>query len=392
MVFRFLLSLTALLFLTACRSDNKQPSIPPVNVTDYIVEAKTVPAVFDFIGFTASSHPVEIRAKVEGYLDKIIYVEGQMVHEGDLLFQLDPSQYEAKVAQAAGEVARQEALLENAILTVNRLTPLYQQKAASKKDLDNATANKLTAEASVQSAKAILLDNSINLSYTTITSPITGLTDKSRYRQGALINPGANSLLTTVSVLDPIWVYFTVPDNVVLRTRQQNIAQKIKLPNSQDLILPRENEYIVELELSDASVYSYKGKVDFSAPTYDQDTGTLLARAVFQNPQLELLPGQFVRVKVYGAQRPNAIFVPRRALMQKQDGMFVYLINKDNQVVSQDVSVDEWFEDYQIITNGLKNGDRVIVDGINKVIPGMSVNVVNAWTPLSKSVDAPTPP
>lgn len=362
----------ALLLLASCHTaDDQAPAAPAIEVTDYVVEAKTIPAVFDFIGFAESIHPVEIRARVEGYLDKIAYQEGALVQQGELLFQLDPKQYQAKVEQAKGEVAKQRALLANAKLTVNRLKPLYEQKAASKKDLDNAIAAQLSYEAALQSAEALLLDNEINLGYTTITSPITGVADRSKLREGALINPGSNSLLTTVSVLDPIWVYFTISDNAILRTTQLSLEQNI--------ILLKESEYDVEVIYSDGSVYPYRGKVNFSSPTYDRSTGTLLVRAVFPNPEAALLPGQFVRVHVYGAQRPHAMLVPRRALMQKNTGMFVYLINKDEKVVAQDVSTGEWYGDYQIITNGLKTGDRVLVDGINKVRPGSLVRVIGLW-------------
>jgi membrane fusion protein (multidrug efflux system) len=374
------ISLLACLVLTvfSCHSKDKKISsiLPPVDVNDYTVEPQNIPAVFDFIGFAESIHPVEIRARVEGYLDKIAYEDGQMVQEGSLLFQLDPRQYEAQVAQARAEVAKQEALLENATLTVNRLTPLYEKKAASKKDLDNATANKLSAAASLQSAKANLLNAEINLSYTTILSPITGLSDKARLREGALINPASNSLLTTVSVIDPIWVYFTISDNDILKATKQSDEHAI--------ILPKDNDYDVQIIFSDGSIFPYKGKVNFSAPTYDQSTGTLLARAVFPNPKAELRPGQFLRVKVFGAKRPNALTVPRRALMQKSNGMQVYLINKDNKVISQDVTISDWYEDYQIITNGLKAGDRIVVDGINKVRPGMTVNIIKPWKPETK--------
>lgn len=367
------------LFLSSCK-EKKPPAPQSVDVTEFVVEPKTIPAIFDFVGFAESSHPVEIRARVEGYLDKIAYIEGQLVQEGDLLFQLDPKQYAAQVEQAKGEVAKREAILENAKLTVNRLSPLYQQKAASKKDLDNAIASELSAAASLLSAKAQLLFNEINLGYTTIRSPITGLSARSQYHEGALINPGANSLLTTVSVFDPIWVYFTISDNDILRARQQQEEHQLTLPSSnQNIVLPQENEYIVEVIQSDGTTFAHKGKVDYTAPMYDQTTGTLQARAVFPNPQAILLPGQFLRVKVYGAERPNAIAVPQRALMQKKNGMFVWLIDKNNTVIAQDVSTGEWVGDYQIVTNGLKPGDRIVVDGINKLIPGAPVHVTAPW-------------
>lgn len=375
--FLFLIALT-----TSCESGKKPtPGRPPPTVTDFVVEPHTIPAVFDFIGFAASSHPVEIRARVEGYLDKIAYMEGQFVDVGDLMFQIDPKPFEAKVAQYAGEVARQKAILENAKLTVARLSPLYQQKAASKKDLDNATAEMLASAAAVESAQAQLLDAQINLGYTTIRSPIAGYSDKAKYREGALIAQGPSSMLTSVSVLDPIWVYFNISENDIVLAQQQTADKTLTIPGENSIVLPENNEWEVEAITSEGTTFPYKGKVDFSAPTYDQSTGTLQARAVFPNPKADLRPGQFVRVKVHGAKRPNALYVPQRALVQKTTGMFVYLITQDNKVIAQDVETGAWYGDYQIITNGLKAGDHIVVDGTNKVIPGAPVTIVGSWKP-----------
>lgn len=380
MFVRCLLPFTILILLFACQSKGKTPSAPtPVDVTEIVVIPKSIPVIFDYVGFAESSHPVEIRAKVEGYLDKIAYKEGGLVHEGDLLFQLDPEEYAAKVEQAKGDVAKQVAILANAELAVQRLTPLYEQKAASKKDLDSAISAKLSAEASLQTAKAVLLNAEINVNHTSITSPITGFADKSRYRQGALITPGEGGLLTTVSVFDPMWVYFTISDNDILRISQEEAKKSIVIPHSTDLIeLPKDKKWEAEAILSDGSIFPYTGVVNFRSPTYDQTTGTLQDRAVFPNPKGDLRPGQFVRIKVYGAQRPNAILIPRRALLQKKQGMFVYLINKENKVIAQDVETGEWVGDDQLITKGLIAGDHVIVDGINKVYPGSLVNVISS--------------
>lgn len=377
MPFRNFIKLTLLLLITSCSSSNHAPpAFPPQVVTDYVIEPRHIPLIFDFVGFTESSHPVEIRARVEGYLDEIAYNEGKLVHENDLLFQLDPRQYEARVEQAKGIVAKEKAILENAKLSVNRLKPLYEQKAASKKDLDNALATLLAAEASLQTAQAQLDDAQLNLDYTTIRSPITGFADKSRFREGALINPGANSLLTTVSSMDPIWVYFTVSDNDILYAEKQR--------QNKTFNLPEEHKFVAEVVFSDGTTYQHKGMVDFSSPTYEQSTGTLLARAVFPNPDSQLRPGQFLRIKLHGAERPNAIAVPQRALLQKKGGLFVYLIDKENNAIAQDVDVDDWSDDFQIITNGLKQGDRIIVDGINKIRPGGKVQVIGPWTPNKK--------
>lgn len=371
MMLRSYLTFCLMVLLSACHSEKPQQAMPPTNVTDYVVELKSIPAVFDFVGFAQSTHPVDIRAKVEGYLQKISYIEGSQVHTGDIMFEIDPEQFQAKVQEAKGEVDRQEALLVNAILTVNRLTPLYEQKAASKKDLDNATANKLAIEAALATAKAQLDFAIINLGYTKIIAPIDGQASKAHFREGDLVNPASNSLLTTVSAMDPIWVYFPISDNDILGA--------LKEATQKSMTLPKETEYTVEVIFSDGSIYPYRGKVDYSSPSYDQATGTLQVRAVFPNPESNLRPGQFVRVKVYGAERPDAIVVPLRALMQKKNGMFVYLIDKDNKVVAQDVSTGPWVGDYQVITNGLKQGDRVVVDGINKIRPGMTVNITGPW-------------
>lgn len=387
MLKRQLMSFTLCLgtILTSCeKKDEAPPAPPPVEVTSYEVKQETVPVVYDFVGFAESSHPVEIRARVEGYLDTIAYKEGSVVDKGDLLFQLDPQQFVAKVESSKGEVLRQQALLENAILTVNRLQPLYEQKAASKKDLDNAIASKLSYEATLQTAKADLLNSEINLGYTTITSPIKGATDKSKFREGSLITPGENGLLTTVSVLDPIWVYFTVSDNDILRVSKQSISRAVTLP--------KDDDYVVQVVLSDGSVFPHKGKIDYSAPNYSQSTGSLQVRAVFDNPvdedklTLHLHPGQFVHVKVYGAERQNALMVPQRALLQKKNGMFVYLIRNDK-VIAQDVSLGEWYQNYQIVTNGLEPGDQIVVDGINKIQPRSTVKVIGTWNPTTDTKD-----
>lgn len=386
----YCLFLLAPFLVCSCDSKREKPvAPPPPTVTDYVIEPKTIPVIWDFLGFAESSHLVEIRARVEGYLDKIAYQEGTRVKAGDLMYQLDPKQFQAKVEEAKGEVARQVALLENAKLTVNRLRPLYEQKAASKKDLDNAIANELATAAALQSAQANLLNAEINLGYTTIISPISGLSDRSKLREGALVNPAANSPLTTVAIVDPIWVYFTVSDNDILEARKQTTDKEV--------IMPQLGMFEVEAVMSDGTIFPQKGKVDFTSPIYDQTTGTMLARGVFPNPptadayQGLLHPGQFVRVKVEGAKRPNAIVVPLRALLQKNTGMYVYLIDKDNKVVPQDVSTGDWHGDYQIITNGLKAGDRIIVDGINKVMPGSVVNITGHWAPTpTKTSPSPT--
>lgn len=369
------------LLLTSCREAPAPREMAPVDVTYYVVEPRNVPLVYEYIGFADSSHPVEIRARVQGYLSKIAYVEGDKVKEGDLLFQIDPVEYEAKVEQAKGDVARQEAQLENARLTTSRLKPLYSEGAASKRDLDNALSSVAGYEAALRTANALLNESEINLGYTTIRSPITGYADRSSFREGALITPGPNNLLTTVSVLDPIWLYFTVSESDILRLRHLTNDASVTVPRTETISIPSEEDFVVEALLSDGTSYPHKGRIDFGSPTYDRATGSLLVRAVLPNPDGDIRPGEFLRVRIFGIERTNALAVPRRALVQKQNGNFVYLIKKDLQVVAQDVITAEWHDDFQVVSEGLAPGDRIVVDGINKILPGTHVNPIKAWNP-----------
>lgn len=365
-----------LLSFSSCEHKTEPPPPPPVDVSIFTVEPRTVPITPEYVGFANSSHPVEIRARVEGYLDSIAYTEGSLVKEGQLLFQIDPKPLQAEVDKAKGELMRQQAVLENAKLTVDRLAPLYQKKAASKRDLDNAIANKLQAEASVVSAGAQLALAEINLGYATIQSPVTGLSDKAKWREGALINPGTNSLMTTISVVDPIWVVFTVSDNDILKY-QRDIREKI-------IKGPSDEVYEVEAILMDGSTFPYKGIVDFSSPTYDQTTGSLSVRGVFPNPEVILRPGQFVRVRVLGSVRPNTIYVPQRAVQEGKKNNFVYVVRNGHAEV-QVVEVGDWYGENQIITSGLKAEDEVIVDGVNKVKNNTLVRVIGPYKQPEKT-------
>jgi membrane fusion protein (multidrug efflux system) len=270
-------------------------------------------------------------------------------------------------------LSQQEALLWNAKTTTGRLEPLYKQNAISKRDLDNAIASQLSSEAQVQSAKANVVTAELNLGYTTIRSPVTGLAGRSRFREGALITIGADSSkLTTVSVYDPIWVYFSVSDLDLLHAKEEEAKKQLQLPKNMD--------FTVELVLADGSVYPEKGKVDFTAPILNQNTGTMEVRAVFANPGADIKPGQFVKVRVSGAIRPNVIVVPQTAVMQGKSGMFVYIVGSDNKAKLTQIDAGEWFGTYWIITEGLMPGDQVVISGINKIQPGSDLIVTQKTT------------
>ncbi len=246
--------------ITSCSSKKgAAQGMPPVPVTAFQVEAKTIPAPFQFVGVARSSHEVEIRSRVEGYLWKIAYTEGSMVNPDDLLFQIDPRQYDADLEAALGELDRQKAILWRAQQSLDRIQPLYELNAVSLRDLDNATASVLSAEASVIVAKANVLNAELNLSYTRITSPIKGLTGRAAYKEGTLIIPSVNGLLTIVSVIDPIWVLFSVSDNELLQAHGEKSRNQ--------LILPPQQEYSVSLKLANGTIFPEEGKVNFSCPS-----------------------------------------------------------------------------------------------------------------------------
>jgi membrane fusion protein, multidrug efflux system len=366
--------------VSSCKSSSEKSPTPPVEVTTVIVERENIPQVFESVGYAASSHPVEIRARVEGYLEEISYVEGDKVKNGQVMFTLDQRTFVAALEQAQAMLAREKALLWNARQAVDRLTPLYAKHAASKKDLDDATAALLASQASVDAAKANVDTAAINLSYTVIASPIDGLAGKSNFRQGALISPGPNNLLTNVDTMDPIWVYFNASDNQRLK-----IEKDVK---NHTLILPKDDNFDVEVILSDGSLFPGRGKVNFFAPTYDQRTGTLSLRAQLPNPNNLIRPGQFLRVKVMGGVRPNAIYVPQKALLEGTNGMYVYVV-REGKAAIQNVDTGDWYGDNWIITEGLEVGDQVIVDGVNKVGQGSPVKVTKQLK-LSKNVSETT--
>lgn len=368
----FLSFIALALWMTACQPKPVMPPRPPASVTTFVVQPQTIPATFEFVGVAKSSHPVEIRARVEGYLWSIDYIEGSPVKKDQLLFQLDPRSYQASLEEAKGELVRQEAILWRSKRSLERIQPLFAKNAVSQKDLDDATASMLAAEASVIMAKSNVVQAELNLSYTRVTSPIDGLSARAAYKEGSLITPNVNGLLTEVSIIDPIWVLFSVSDNQLLQGQSEKDKKR--------LVLPDQQEYTVRLKLADGTLFPEIGKVNFSSPTLDPDTGSLIVRATFPNPDSLVLPGQFVKAYVSGAVRPEAIFVPQQSVFQGQNGMSVFVLDKNNKASMRNVEAGEWYENYWIIKKGLLPGDVVIVEGTNKVSEGATVHVVSSST------------
>jgi membrane fusion protein (multidrug efflux system) len=356
---------------------------PPTPVSVVEIKPENTPATFEFTGKTASSRQVEINARVEGYLDKIAYEEGSLVKTGQLLFQIDPKPFQAALDSAKATLAQQEATLTRARQTLARVKPLAKQNAVSQQDLDNATAGVLTSEAQVQAAKAQVETAQLNLGYTTIKSPLNGLSSSANFREGALIVPGgANSQLTTIVQIDPMWVNFGVGENEVLKLKSQTEAGQIKGPGV--------SKAEVELILADGSTYLQKGRITFVDPVINAQTGTYNIRAVVPNPNNQLSPGQFVRVQIKGAFRPNAILVPQIAVMQGPNGKFVFVVGPDNTAQPKPVQVGDWYGDQWIINSGLEAGDRVVVDGAVRLQPGAPVQIKPAAAPAPEPAKVPS--
>ena len=358
-----------ILVTVACGKMEAPKAAPaPQEVTVVTVSPKTVPATFEFVAQAESSHQVEIVARVSGFLEKILYREGQVVEEGQVMFQMDPKPFQAQVNASKGEVENRKAQLWTAKANLDRIKPLAEQDAASKSDLDNAVGTVQSAEASVYESQAGLDKAQLDLSYTVIKSPFTGVSSKALLREGAYLSAtGSTSKLTYVAKLNPIWIDFNISQN-----QRAKLGQEVK----EGLIaLPRDHAFEVELELSDGSRYPHRGKVNFADPSFSKETGTFLVRAEMPNPKEELRPGMFVKAFMKGAVRPNAVVVPQKAVQQTANGHTVYVVNQKEQAEIRPVIVGEWIGEDWIINKGLKAGDRVIVEGFQRLAPGAPVKV-----------------
>lgn len=334
------------------------------------VEPRDVPYTPSFVAQTESSRQVNIVARVSGFLDRIAYQEGEVVKEGQLLFQLDPRPFQAQLAAARGELQAQQARLKTAGANLGRVKPLAQQNALSQSDLDKAQGEFDAAKAAVFAAQAKVTEAELNLDYATIRSPVTGLASRALQRQGAFINAMSESAnLTYVAAIDPIWVNFSVSQNFTAKLREQM--------EKQQLIGPKNRDYTVEIVLSDGKAHPYQGKINFTDPSFSQETGSFMVRAVLPNPKRELRPGMFVTAYAKGAMRPAAVVIPQLAVQQGSNGHLVYVMKADGTAEVRPVVVGDYYGTSDIvITAGLRAGDRVIVEGVLKVVPGRPVKIV----------------
>jgi membrane fusion protein (multidrug efflux system) len=375
---RLPLVLAALAALIAgCSKDTPPPQRPVPEVTVAVVQPQDIPYTPNFVAQTESSQQVNIVARVSGFLDRIAYQEGELVKQGQLLFQLDPKPFQAKLEAARGELQSQQARHATAQANLGRVKPLALQNALSQADLDKAQGEFDASKAAVFSAQAKVTEAELNLSYTTLHSPVTGLASRSVQRQGAYLNAqSADATLTYVAAIDPVWVTFSVSQNQVAKWREERLNKRI--------VAPRNDNYEVEVVLSDDTLYPYRGKINFADPSFSQDTGSFMVRAVLPNPDKELRPGMFVTAYVIGAMRTNAIVVPQLAVQQGSNGHLVYVVNPAGNAEVRPVVVGDYSGEKDIvILSGLHAGDRVVVDGVLKVVPGQPVKIVAPTAPAA---------
>ncbi|SAL36366.1 RND family acriflavine resistance protein A [Caballeronia arvi] len=359
----------ASLSLAACKKPPPEAAKPPVDVTVVTVAAQSTPVDFEFTAQTQSSREVEIRARVDGFLEKRMYTEGSLVSAGQVMFIMDKRPFEAALQTAKGSLAQQQARLLVTQQNLARVKPLAAMNALSKKDLDDAVGNEKSAEAAVIAAKGEVQTAELNLSYTTIRSPLKGLSSFARVQEGSYVTPTQSGLLTYVYQLDPMWVNFSISENELLTYREQIKKGQLKFPP--------DNKFDVTVIQADGSVYPQTGRIDFTNPAFSTETGTFLVRAVFANPQGTLRPGQFVKARVAGAIRPNAILLPQRAVLQGAKSHFVWVLDQESKPHQRVIEVGEWHGDNWFITSGLKAGERVVVDGAIRVGADSNVRVVD---------------
>lgn len=343
----------------------EKPPEGPVPITTTEVKTGNFPAVLQATGQTQAYNTVQVFARVNGYLQKRSYTEGSFVKKGDTLFIIDPSDLKNSLdsAKAAYELA--SANHTNAQSVLNRIKPLAEANAASQQDLDSAMANERNTAAAVSAAKASLAQAKLNLSYTTVTSPISGFVDKSKIDVGTYVAAGANGLLTTVYQTDTMYINFTFSENEKL-ARQNAIA-------SGKLIAPKEGKYEIELILSDGTTLARKGSINFIAPFVDSTTGNITYRAEINNSDHKLLPGQFVHVKVKGMEWKDVMYVPQKTLLTGDKGKFVYVVEANNTVTPKPVVSGAWVDENVLIESGISSGTKIAADGLPKLKPGAEV-------------------
>src|SRR5689334_7119190 len=347
---------------------------PAVPVHEIQVSAQTVPITFEAVGQTEGSKQVEVRARVQGILEKRLYQEGTPVRAGTPLFQIERAPFELALAQARAALQQEQARAEQAKREADRLKPLADERAISRKDYDDALSAMQLTQASVAQARAKVQQAELDLSYTRVVAPLSGITGRAERSEGSLVTTDPNnSLLTTINQVEPIWVRFSLSESDLAQLPQGRLGRAAN--NDVQLILP------------DGQRYAAKGRINFTATQIDPKLGTQQLRAEFDNPGERLLPGQFVRVRIIGGQQENVYLVPQSAVIQTEKGKFVF-VDEGGKAAMRPIQTGEWSGSNWVVRTGLNPGDRVIVDNLLKLRPGAAVAMAPA-APAAAPAGAP---
>lgn len=362
---------TLLLTLTGCfGTEEATPGMAPLTVQVVEVERDDVPLFLDMVGGTLGTQDVPIRARVEGFLETMNFQEGGFVAEGDLLYTIDPQPFQAKLVEAQSQLAASQTTLAKSESDLRRIAPLAEMKAVSEQDLDSAVAQEAAARANVQASEAAVRLAEIELSYTRIHAPIAGRIGLTQARPGEFVGREPNPVvLNVLSDIDPIRVRFSISEREYILLARSAVGQERQTANNES----RRQDVPMELILADGSVHPHPGRLAATAQAVDAGTGTFSFEALFPNPSNVLVPGQFARVRVQHENLANAIVVPRRALVELQGRFQVYVVDANNQVVVQDVTLGPINGTEQVVETGLNGGETIIVEGIQKVRAGMTV-------------------
>jgi RND family efflux transporter MFP subunit len=369
------------LAFSAC-SKSAPPPPPPPDVVVADVIQKDVPIYSEWVGTTEGNITAQIRARVQGYLQRRAYEEGSLVHAADLLFVIDPRPYQAALDQAKGDLGRAEAARTKAEQDVTRYAPLAAQQAISQQELDNAVQASRAGKAAVDSARAAVEKAQLNLDWTQVKSPIDGIAGIAVAQIGDLVSE--NTLLTTVSQVDPIRVSFPISEQEYLR-----YAHLIDL-GGQKSRSPEAGPGTMQLILADGSVYPERGRATIANREVDVKTGTMTIVALFPNPRSIVRPGQYAKVRATMETKKGALLVPQRAVQELQGTHQVAVVGADNKVAMRTVKAGARVGDLWVIDEGLKPGERIVVEGLQKVRDGAIVNPQPAEPATSAKAEPPT--
>lgn len=370
-----LTGIVALLILISISCDKKQKAPPILEIPVVEVIQKDVPVYQEFVGQVYGKYDIPIRARVSGFLDAIHFDEGTYVEKGQLLYTVDPQPLEASLAGEMSNLAEAQTELAKAESDLGRIKPLAKINAVSKSDLDATQAQYDAAIANVEAVKSSVRIARINLGYCRIMSPITGLIGKTEAKVGEFVGENPNPvILNTVSTIDTVHVEFYLVESDYLGLARKFVESE-KQKTEANYIKRQENKRDnLVLILSDGTEFKYKGKINFIDREIDPETGSLLIQTAFPNPNELLRPGQYAKIKAKMDNLKNAIIIPQRCIMELQGTHSVYIVSDSNKVVARQVETGIKYEDYWVISSGLEANDKIVIDALQKVKPGMVVN------------------